>query len=144
MELHDPSNLDLPPLRMKLRIERQAIEESPDVAALIGTKLLLDIAFHSLFMALLEKSKKVLELLQPTPPPSLPDLSKARGTTFENFVVQSADLPEQKAKQARFGIPKRDNQAVERHAESAGTFRSRAQYQCPNAIAIPLLCVPQM
>jgi len=105
MELYAPTNLDLPPLYINLRNERQAIEESPDVEALIATNLLLDAAFHSLFIALVEKSKKLVELIElqskakyapfpqwsmPSPGPALSDLVKPKTNTFVNFVVEKS------------------------------------------------------
>jgi hypothetical protein len=64
MKVHAPPNLDLPPLKIDRRAEREMIEESPEVQALIGTKLLLDPIFNELLMAMLNKTKDLLKLVE--------------------------------------------------------------------------------
>jgi len=59
MEVHSPQNLDLPPLRINRRAARLGIEESPDVKALIETKLLLDPAFIAVVAELLTRTKQM-------------------------------------------------------------------------------------
>ena len=62
-EVHSPSNLKLPPLRIIKNTERQQVENDPFVKAFIRSKLLLDHEFNKIYSEILERSKEIRSVL---------------------------------------------------------------------------------
>ncbi|EQB63434.1 MAG: hypothetical protein RBG1_1C00001G1013 [candidate division Zixibacteria bacterium RBG-1] len=58
-ELHNPSNLKLPPLKIIKNTERQRNENDSFVKTFIRSKLLLDYEFNKLYLEILEQSKEI-------------------------------------------------------------------------------------
>src|SRR5260370_34011270 len=62
-EIHNPANLDLPPLKINQSSDRQAFEANQEIKALIGSNLLLDGAFSAVYMELFAKTKELRQLI---------------------------------------------------------------------------------
>lgn len=59
MTVHNPKNLNLPPLEINRREDREKIESDPTVKSLIKSKLLLDKGLNQLLVFLLGETKKI-------------------------------------------------------------------------------------
>ncbi|MFA5771117.1 MAG: hypothetical protein WC974_00065 [Thermoplasmata archaeon] len=63
MELHNPSNVALPALKIEKIRDRQIMEEDSSIHSLIDSNLLLDPEFNRLYLDLLKKSKELLRAI---------------------------------------------------------------------------------
>jgi hypothetical protein len=63
MYLHNPTNLDLPPLVLEKTQDREEMEQSPAIYSFIKSNLLLDRDFHKVFMDIQKKSNEIEELI---------------------------------------------------------------------------------
>lgn len=63
MYLHNPSNLNLPPLMLEKTHAREEMEQSPTVYSFIKSNLLLNPDFHKVFMNIHKKSEEIEELI---------------------------------------------------------------------------------
>lgn len=64
MELHNPPNLNLPPLKIKKKRERQSMENNLYISNLIQSNLLLDKEFHSLFILISKNSEEIDSIIE--------------------------------------------------------------------------------
>jgi len=64
MELHNPSHVSLPALKINKTRERQSLEDDTTVNNLIRSNLLLDKNFNLLHQSILKKSKALLQLIK--------------------------------------------------------------------------------
>ncbi|MGB8953234.1 MAG: hypothetical protein WCC06_11295 [Candidatus Aminicenantales bacterium] len=63
MYLHNPPNLNLPPLMLEKTQARKEIEQSPSVYSFIKSNLLLDPEFHRVFTGIQKRSEEIEELI---------------------------------------------------------------------------------
>lgn len=66
MELYNPSHVSLPALKINKTREREVMEDDPAVASFLRSNLLLDNEFNNLYLNILDKSKKTLQLIRLT------------------------------------------------------------------------------
>lgn len=64
VEIHNPPNLELPPLKMNQGSDRQSFEANQEVKTLISSNLLLDAAFSAIYMDLFAKTKELRQLIE--------------------------------------------------------------------------------
>ncbi|NQT84230.1 hypothetical protein HQ563_14475 [bacterium] len=64
MYLHNPPNLNLPPLMLEKTQAREEMEQSPTVYSFIKSKLLLDPDFHRVFTRIQKKSDEIEEMMR--------------------------------------------------------------------------------
>jgi len=64
MILHDPANINLPPIKVEKKNERIDIENDNKVKNLIKTNLLLDKSFNNLYIKMLKNSKNLFEIIE--------------------------------------------------------------------------------